>query len=305
MSFTSEIKEELFNTFPTSSHCMIAELSAYVNHLCVFDERQRGGSAVFYSEDLRHIKRIISLLKSVLGIDCEYKELKGPSYIVEIKEPMNVLKLLTVTGVFQGFDSESPINPKVVKKDCCKGAYVRIAFLINGFITDPGKKYHLEFFYTDYSHAYGLKRLLASFGMTAKIIERKNKFVVYLKDSEQISDLLKIIEAYLSLLKLEEIKVYKEVRNNINRRVNCETYNSGKTAEASVREQKAITFIIKSGFFDRLSPKLKETAEVRLENPDLSYAELGKLLEKPVGKSGVYHRLQNIVKIAENLREEK
>ncbi len=305
MSFTSDIKKELFDVFPTSSHCMIAELSAYVNHLCVFNEDGRGGPAVFCSEDQRHIKRILRLLKSVLDIEADVRELKSGSFAAVIADPMNVLKLLTVTGVFQGFDSESPINPKTVRKDCCKGAYIRVAFLINGFITDPGKKYHLEFSYSDYSHAYGLKNLINSFAISAKIINRKNKSVIYLKDSEQISDLLGIVEAHIALLKLEEIKVFKEVRNNINRRVNCETYNSAKTAEASVREQNAIAFIIRSGAFSGLSPKLRETAQARLENPELSYAELGRLLDKPVGKSGVYHRLQNIVKIAEGLREEK
>ncbi|MCD8157974.1 MAG: DNA-binding protein WhiA [Clostridiales bacterium] len=300
MSFTSEIKDELFEKENEKSCCKTAEFACYINCLCAYSTDNIREGMVFACEDKRHAERVISLIRDLTG--CEGQVYVNKKHIcVKISESTAVLKILTLTGSFQGFDSESPINPKTVKKDCCKGAYLRTAFLINGFVTDPRKNYHMEFSDKEYAHAYGLKGLINSFGVSAKIIERKNHYVVYIKDSEQISDLLGIMSAHLSLLNLENIKVYKEVRNNINRKNNCETSNIAKTVKASVREQKAINFLMETGEFKKLSPKLKEAAEARLENPDLSYSELGELLNPPLRKSGIYHRLQKIVKIAEKV----
>ncbi len=300
MSFTSEIKEELFEKTNTRSCCKTAELSCYINCLCAYNTANLRDGMFFVCEDLRHAERILTLTEDLTGCKGDLNRNKN-SFAVKITDSTAVLKILTATGSVQGFDSESAVNPKIVKKNCCKEAYLRTAFLINGFVTDPKKNYHMEFTDREYAHAYGLKNLINSFGISAKIIERKNRYVVYIKDSEQISDLLGIMSAHLSLLKLEDIKVYKEVRNNINRKNNCETSNIAKTVKAAVREQNAINFLIASGGYKDLSPKLKAVAEARLENPDLSYAELGMLLKPPLGKSGVYHRLQNILKLAEKV----
>lgn len=298
MSFTSEIKEELFEKVNTKSCCKRAELACYINCLCAYDTDNIRRGMVFVCEDKRHAERFAFLTEELTGLKGELCGNKN-RLSIKITDSGAVLKILSAAGSFQGFDSDSPINPKTVKKDCCKGAYLRTAFLINGFVTDPEKNYHMEFSDREYSHAYGLKSLINSFGASAKIIEGKNRYVVYIKDSEQISDLLGIMSAHLSLLNLESIKVYKEVRNNINRKNNCETSNIAKTIKASVREQNAVKSLTASGRFKTLPPKLKTAAEARLENPDLSYAELGKLFDPPLGKSGIYHRLQKIIQIAE------
>ncbi|MCD8090563.1 MAG: DNA-binding protein WhiA [Clostridiales bacterium] len=299
MSFTSEIKDELFENLSKKIHCMTAELACYINCLCDYNTGGLRSGMLFVCDDKRHAERITALIRNLTGCEAELSLNKTAS--VKVREGAAVLKILTAAGIFQGFDSESPINPEIVAKDCCKGAYLRTAFLINGFVTDPRKNYHMEFSEREYGHAYGLKALINSFGISAKITERKNRYIVYIKDSEQISDLLGIMSAHLSLLKLENIKVYKEVRNNINRKNNCETSNIAKTVKASVREQRAINSLMASGDYKSLSPKLKQAAEARLENPDLSYAELGKLFNPPLGKSGVYHRLQSILKLAEKV----
>ncbi len=304
MSFASEIKDELFEVYNKAQHCKIAELSSYINHLCDYDERNLRSGMFFYCDDERHAKKIARLIFEIFEYKCQYYENKN-TYIIEISDSMLVLKILTVTGSLQGFDRESPINPVTVKRDCCKRAYIRTAFLINGSVTDPFKDYHIEFADREYYHAYGLKKLLEDFGIIAGIVERKNYYVVYVKNSEQISDLLNVMAAHTALLKLENIRVVKDVRNNINRKVNCETSNSAKTARAAARELKAIRFLAQSGRFRELSQKLKETADLRAEFPELSYAELGRRLNPPVGKSGVYHRLQKIIEIAENFMKEK
>lgn len=296
MSFTSEIKAELFEITNAKKHCRLAELTAYINTLCAVDVSKR--EMLFVSDEKRHIEKIARLLGELFDFVPGITEKTG-TYIIDIKSPMQVMRILAVTSPLSVLENESLINPRIVRQDCCKGAYLRTAFLINGFVTDPSKNYHLEFSEKEYAHAYGIKQILSELGISAKITERKNRFVVYIKDSEQISDLLGIMSAHLSLLKLENIKVYKEVRNNINRKINCETSNLQKTINASLREVKAINLLIKDGVFKDLSPKLKEVANLRLENTDLSYQEIGRLLEPPLGKSGVYHRLQKVINIAE------
>ncbi len=303
MSFTSEIKEELFQKENVKTHCKTAELSAYINNLCVFDPKNPRDPMVFICDEPRHAERIKKLVYDLAEVSVTPQK-AGDTTVIKIEDTPSVIKILTLSGSYlKPYLGESPINPQITKKDCCKGAYIRTCFLINGFVTDPVKNYHMEFSDRDYSHAYGLKELITSLGIAAKIIKRKNRYVVYIKDSEQISDMLGITSAHLSLLKLENIKVIKEVRNNLNRKNNCETSNIAKTIKSSVREQNAIKVLRDTNRLKNLSPKLKEIAYLRLENPDSSYTELGRLLSPPLGKSGVYHRLQNIIKLAEN--EEK
>lgn len=298
MSYTSEIKDEIFENPTVSTHCRLAELSAYINTLCVADTSAR--EMLFVCDDKRNADRIKKLIGDLFGYEYTPEKIRE-TYVIRIDEGEAVMRILSLAGSFSRFENDSSINPSLIKRNCCKGAYLRTAFLVNGFVTDPSKNYHMEFSEKEYAHAYGLKQLMAGLGIYAGITERKNRFVVYIKDSEQISDLLRIMSAPLSLLKFENIKIYKEVRNNINRKINCEMSNMQKTISASVREKNAIELLIKKDRYRELSPKLKETAELRLENPDLSYQELGALLNPPLGKSGVYHRLQKIIK--ESLRD--
>ncbi len=144
--------------------------------------------------------------------------------------------------------------------------------------------------------------LINEFGLNAKTIERKNNFVVYLKEGDQIVNLLNIIGAHSALLDLENIRIYKDMRNNINRIVNCETANLSKTINAAVRQIENIRYLESNYGLAKLSPSLREIAELRLKNPDASLRELGEMLEPPIGKSGVNHRLRKLDKIAEDLK---
>ena len=182
---------------------------------------------------------------------------------------------------------------------------IREAFIKSGSINDPNKKYHLEIMFKIKKKAEEMKTLLNNFNINAKIIKREKEYMLYLKDGEEISEFLALIGANSSVIKFEEVRVLKETRNDINRLVNCETANLNKTINAAVKQIEDIELIKKKHKFSSLPENLQEIANLRIENPDVSLIELGKLLKEPIGKSGVNHRLKRISAIAEDLRFQK
>lgn len=178
---------------------------------------------------------------------------------------------------------------------------IREAFIKKGFINNPNKDYHLEILFKSKKKAQELKEIINNFGIDIKLTKKAESYMLYLKEGEEISSFLALIGAQKSMLKFEEIRVIKDTRNNINRIVNCETANLNKTISAAVKQIEAIKKLKKNKKFKELPESLKEIAELRLENPDISYEELGKKLSKPIGKSGVSHRLEKICKIANNI----
>ncbi len=174
-----------------------------------------------------------------------------------------------------------------------------------GSITEPIKEYHLEFAVPYYELTQDLLKLLTSVGINAKYTERKNAYVIYLKDSESIEDLLTLMGATMSSIDLMNVKIYKDVRNKANRIANCDSANIERTLKASERQITDIEYIMATEGLDSLSPELRNAAEIRLENPDVSLKELGEMLDKPVGRSGANHRLKKLSEIAERIRAEK
>lgn len=180
---------------------------------------------------------------------------------------------------------------------------IREAFIKSGSMNDPNKKYHLQIMFKTKKKAVEMQTLLNNFNIHAKIIKKENEHMLYLKDGEEISEFLALIGANNSVIKFEEVRVIKETRNDINRLVNCETANLNKTINAAVKQIEDIKLIKKKNKFNSLPEGLKEIANLRVENPDVSLVELGKLLKEPIGKSGVNHRLKKISQIAEDLRK--
>jgi len=191
---------------------------------------------------------------------------------------------------------------KIISKTCCQKAFLRGAFLAAGSISDPEKTYHLEICAKNQMLAEKVMDVLKRFGLNAKFIKRKNDYVVYLKEGENIVDFLNIVGAHSALLQLENIRILKEMRNNINRIVNCETANLEKTVNASMRQLENIEYLKNTVGLENLPSNLEEIARVRLENPDANLKELGEMLNPPLGKSGVNHRLRKLDEIAENER---
>lgn len=175
---------------------------------------------------------------------------------------------------------------------------IREAFIKKGFINDPNKDYHLEILFKTKKKAEELKEIILNLGIDIKSTKKDNLYMLYLKDGEEISSFLALMGANKAVIKFEEVRVIKDTRNNINRLVNCETANLNKTINASVKQIEAIKKIKRSKKFNILQENLKELANLRLENPEATYEELGRMLSKPIGKSGVSHRLEKIVKIA-------
>lgn len=180
--------------------------------------------------------------------------------------------------------------------------YIREAFIKSGSMNDPNKKYHLQIMFKEKAKAEEMQTLLNNFNIHAKIIKKEKDYMLYLKDGEEISEFLALVGANKSVIKFEEVRVIKETRNDINRLVNCETANLNKTINASVKQIEDINKIKKAGKYNELPETLKEVAEVRINNPEMSLIELGKLLDKPIGKSGVNHRLKKLSQISEELK---
>ncbi|MBQ6679214.1 MAG: DNA-binding protein WhiA [Lachnospiraceae bacterium] len=203
-------------------------------------------------------------------------------------------ELLSFTDPVRAFSEE-----EVLKRDCCRRAFLRGLFLSCGTVTDPSKNYQLELLFSGREAAERVRELLLTYEIRAKILERKNHYVLYLKEGDRIADFLALIGASDSFFSMENVRVLKEVRNTVNRRVNCEAANLKKTANAAVMKMRDIEYISEHIGFDRLPESLRQIAVLRMRYPDISLTELGQMLDPPLGKSGVNHRLRRLSKIAE------
>lgn len=277
MSFSSKVKEELIQHISSSRHCRAAELSAmiYLSNTVSLKEHFQEENSLVYDK----AKRLAQLLK----IDFHQEE------------DLQVLKLQVGA---EGYE----LNTMLVERGCCKQAFIRGAFLTIGSLADPEKGYHCEFVCHREEQAQLLKKLIGDFELSPKIVSRKKYWVVYLKDSSMIVDLLNIMGAHVSLMDLENVRILKDMRNSVNRRVNCETANLNKTVQAAVKQIEDINYIVQTKGIKFLPDNLRQIAELRLEEQDTPLQELGEKLDPPLGKSGVNHRLRKISEIANTLR---
>ncbi len=186
----------------------------------------------------------------------------------------------------------------ILSRNCCKRCFLRTAFICAGTINDPAGRYHFEITCKNAETAELIQENAAEFGPRGHIVKRKEKYVFYIKDADDISDMLNICEAHRSLMTFENKRIFKDLRNNVNRQVNCETANLKKTISAASRQREDILFLMECGEYDKLSPELKETCEARLREPDKSLAELGAMLSEPTSRSGINHRFQRIHALA-------
>lgn len=287
MSFSGEIKEELARHISPARHCQIAELAA-LYHFCgrIRQDDNNCYAIEFQTENEAVMRKGFTLLKKTFNIDTG----------VEL-DPDKRKALLEKFG-----DPSVPVSHLLIKNACCQRAFLRGAFLCVGSMSDPGKGYHLEFVCTVREKACQLQSLIQGFDIEAKIVLRKKYYVVYLKEGAGIVDLLNVMEAHVALMNLENLRILKEMRNSINRRVNCEAANITKTVNAASRQIEDIELVRDRYGFLNLPDNLRQMAEVRLEYPDASLKELGEFLDPPVGKSGVNHRLRKLSELAERIR---
>ena len=314
MSFSSKVKEELSKDCNNPRHCCIAETAAIIS-MCgkvIFDEKDRVRIEI-HTENVTVARKYFTLLKKTYNINTDISIRhssslnKSRSYILSVNDDETARKILMTCRLMKPFgvieEDFSISDSLIIQRECCKRAFIRGAFLASGSVSDPVKTYHFEIVCLSEAKAKQLQMIMETFNINARVIKRRKYFVVYVKDSSQVVDLLNIMGTYNALMDMENVRIVKDMRNNVNRKVNCETANINKTVSAAVKQIEDIRFIQMSSAFDELPESLQEMAELRVRYPEATLAELGQLLDTPVGKSGVNHRLKKISLFADELRE--
>lgn len=295
MSFSGKVKEELSGIYPRARHCQLAELAALTGMNGLWEEEE-GGSLrlILHAENIAVIRKCFTLLEKTFNIKNEIA--------LQISVRRNLLKDSSSYVLRAEGGALAAIGQAEVQAVCCKRAFMRGAFLAAGSMSDPGKSYHFEIVCDQMEKAQYLQRIMNSFELDARIVSRKKHFVIYLKEGERIVDALNIMEAHVALMELENVRILKDMRNAVNRKVNCETANIHKTVSAAVKQLEDIAYIRDTVGFEQLPLGLKDVALTRLAYPEATLKELGDLLETPVGKSGVNHRLRKLSEMADKLR---
>lgn len=287
MSFSSQVKETLSKISNLANKEIVKfELIGYlISNNTVY----KNGKITYKTENEYNINRFSKLLSNLNILN--YKiDIKGNNYIITCQKIESIEEIIYSNEDVEYIGEET-------KEDLLK-SIIRGTFLGAGSVNNPESKYHLEIILSTEANAEKIIKILSEFTIQSKKLERKKGCSIYIKDGEEISKLLALIGANSSVLKFEEIRVLRDMKNNINRKVNCETANLNKTVNAAVKQIEAIKKLKQTGEFENLSENLKEIAILRLENPDASLIELGEMLKNPIGKSGVNHRLKQIESLA-------
>lgn len=284
MSYSSDVKEELSN-FNNWKNKELLE-AEFLGYILTGNAISNENKIEFVTENEYNIERFFKIL---FNLQIEYEpETKGKCFLA-------IINIEDVSRIFSKFSD--------VKKDEIIKNIIRGAFLGAGSITDPNKNYHLEINFGDKKNADYILNLCKNYDIEFKILEKEQRFMLYLKEGEQISKFLACIGANKAVLKFEDIRIFKEMKNSVNRIVNCESANLNKTIDAAILQIEDIKLIQKFNKFDDLQLELKEVAILRLEHPEASLKEIGSMLKEPVGKSGINHRMKKIREIAEELRK--
>lgn len=284
MSFSSDIKEELSKVNNLKNKTILE--AEFLGYILTGNTTNNDNVLEFITENEFNIERFYRIL---FNLEIEYDpEVRGKVFVATIPKTEKVEELMKL---------------RLEQNEELQKAIVKGAFLGSGSITDPNKQYHLEVIFQEKSNAEYILNICKNFGVYLKILENKEKFQLYIKDGEEISKFLALLGANRGVLAFEDVRITKEIKNNVNRLVNCETANLNKIVNASVNQVNDIKLIKKLNKFEEMPDYLKEIAILRLENPDMSLKALGELLENPIGKSGVNHRLQKIHDFAEELRQ--
>lgn len=295
MSFSSDVKEKLSKMSNlTNKEAVKYELIGYLisNNTTCTNKKIKYSTINEYN-----INRFSKLISNLNIIDFNI-ELKGKTYTIDLKK-------IDTIDLIEYKEKDILLKDRIVnsiydKENINLKALIRGIFLGSGSVNNPENKYHLEIILSNIESAKNVQKLLEKVDINMKLFERKKGYSLYLKDGEEISKFFALIGANSAVLKFEEIRVIRDMKNNINRKVNCETANLNKTVNAAVKQIEAIKNLQKKGQFESLPDNLKEIANLRLENPDASLIELGQMLKNPIGKSGVNHRLNAILRLGEN-----
>ncbi len=284
MSFSYEVKEEISKLINYKDKAVLE--AEFLGYILTGNSSQKGEKIEFVTENEFNIE---ALYKILFNLNIEYEPmLKGKCYVAIIYLAKDISEYFKYI-----FSKEEEILKTIVKG----------SFLGAGSLNNPERKYHLEILFKNKENANYIVNICKTFGINLKLLESKSKYIVYLKEGEEISKFLALIGANKAVLKFEEIRIMREMKNNVNRLVNCETANINKTVNAAVDQINDIKLIQSKNKFDEMPEDLRVVALARLENPECTLKELGSKLDKPIGKSGVNHRLKRIHEFAEDLRK--
>ena len=314
MSFNADVKKELTTLVVGKKCCQLALVAGFLRFAGSIT-LGRSGMGVRVKTDSPAVARLFITItkdyfgtKTSLSVDSSVQPLsKGHSYELSITPEMNADGILREAGIVSVREGSNYItdglNWEIIRKRCCKKSCLRGIFLAAGMVTDPSKSYHLEISCASSYMAQDVRKLVNSFGLKSKVSARRSKYVVYLKDSEQIADFLGIIGASGQLFKFENVRITKDMRGTANRINNCENANLTRSVNAAQKQIADIRYIAETRGLMSLPERLKTTAVLRMENPELPLAELAQLHEPPIAKSGLNHRLARLSETAESIRK--
>lgn len=308
MSFSAQIKNELARIYPTNDCCRKAELSALLKLDGSFHILSKGRFAIHTStENAAAARKTVKFLSGLFDLEHEVTTRRSylrkmNNYVVYVPSQPNLNQALNEVGVLDDrMIITSGIVPRIVKKSCCATSYLRGAFLGGGSITNPRKGYHFELNTDNEQLAHDLLSLFKRFELGAKLSLRKKNYAIYMKEGQGIVDLLAIVGAHQTLLNLEDLRIVKDMRNKVNRLVNCDTANLDKTVRAALLQLKDISFLDEEVGLSYLPVSLQEVAHKRVQFPQANLRELGESCEPLLSKSAVYGRIRRIKKLAEDL----
>ncbi|MBQ5994575.1 MAG: DNA-binding protein WhiA [Clostridia bacterium] len=293
MSFSTQLKQELLSIENIKPCCMLSETYGLILFSKSFSKR----SMFLNTENSQVAERYYSCINRLAVDGVSFTKSDSGKCKVSVNSEASRLRVLSAFG-FSGNERSRRINWANIENDCCLYSFIRGVFLACGNISDPEKSYHVEFC-VPYSLKNDLLRVLGEIELKPKEIKRNNNYYLYFKDSEDILTLLASIGANNSVLEFTGVKIFKDMRNNINRKTNFENANLDRTVNAALVQTEAILKLKKQGKFNTLPTELRQLAQLRLDNPDLSLKEIGEMLEPPLSRSGVNHRLQKLINLSQ------
>ena len=307
MSFNTEVKEELARVDSTCSHCDRALLAALIRIEGTLLISGQGRYRLEIVTDAPSVARLTwRLLHESYGLRTELTTRrsvlhKTPNYLIDVPVQEGLTEALRDMGVLGDHGLELGVAPELVAKQCCAAAYLRGAFLGSGFVSDPRGDFHFEITVESQEMADDLAEIMAEKGIRARVMQRRSSFIVYIKSGESILEFLAFVGAHQSVLVMENARVVKSVRNDVNRQTNAEIANQKKAAEASVDQIYAMRSVLEAYGVERLPPALREIIRLRVQYPDATLKELGERADPPLSKSTVYHRIRRIEQMAKDL----
>ncbi len=300
MSFSADVKNEILCSEMENECCR----HAFAYGMMLFSRGFSYYDMFLLTEHSGVADKYFELMKTVCGVKPKLIKSEAGKYKVEVARKEDRLKVIETFG-YDKKSGTSRLNWSNISDECCKIAFLKGAFLTCGTINDPNKNYHLEFVVPYLNLSKDLKLFINDYedlSIEPKSITRNSNYVIYFKDSEAIEDLVTVMGAVNSSLEIMGVKMYKDVRNNVNRKLNFESANLDKTIDAASKQVDAILHIKRTVGLSYLSDELRELAELRLENPDMSLRELGESLTTSISRSGVNHRLNRICQIAKDIK---